>query len=137
MYLLILTRDGFAPPSDASPAVWRSVANSTAADAPSGTSHFASPRPMWKGDVQMARWSRRMFPKKCRSAGEGFGVGDGCAPGELCADAAAAARQIRMKIKATRRAFGVIEMLLPISSSPQSVAGLTQVGGVRLPSHYR
>src|SRR5437588_6669919 len=119
MYLLILTREGFAPPSDASPAVWRSVANRTAADAPSGTSHFASPRPTQRGDVQMARWSRRMFPKKCRSAGEGCGDGDGdgCALGQICADAAAAARQTRMRIKAARRALGAIEMLLHIQSS--------------------
>src|SRR2546423_3163655 len=120
MYLLILAREGFAPPSDASPAVCRSVANSTTADAPSGASHFASPRPVWKGDVQMARWSRRMFPKKCRSAGVGevwgCGDGDGCASGEPCACAADAARQTRMKTTAARRAFVAIEMLLPITS---------------------
>src|SRR2546423_6879753 len=120
MYLLILAREGFAPPSDASPAVCRSVANSTTADAPSGASHFASPRPVWKGDVQMARWSRRMFPKKCRSAGVGevwgCGDGDGCASGEPCACAADAARQAGMKTTAAGRAFVAIEMLLPITA---------------------
>src|SRR5205085_10696591 len=104
MSLLILTREGFAPPPAAAPAVWRSVANRPAADAPSGASHFASPRPAWKGEVQMARWSRSMFPKKCRSAvgGEGWGCGDGdgSALGELCADATDPARQMRMKTTA-------------------------------------
>ena len=54
---------------------------------PSGKSHLASC--FWKcnGDVQIARWSRRMFFKNFRSSD---GVGDACGVGVLagvCPDA--------------------------------------------------
>src|SRR6266436_4383051 len=67
-------------------AVYRSVVYSAAVAIPSGASHFASPLWRWKGEVQIARWSCRMFLKNLFSRD---GVGDGCGVGMLagaCAD---------------------------------------------------
>src|SRR5919107_3730241 len=74
MSLLTETRLRLSP---SSPVSW-SEAMSARVEAPSGASHFTSPRPRWNGEVQMARWSRAMFAKKRRSR---LGVGDGVARG--------------------------------------------------------
>src|SRR5260370_22980214 len=57
------------------PAERRSVTIRAAVESPNGTNHFASSPSRCNGEVQIARWSRRMFLKNRRSSD---GVGDGC-----------------------------------------------------------
>src|ERR1043165_4623727 len=86
MSLLILSRVE-CPLLIISPPVYLSVAINARVERPSGATHFMSPRPILKGEVQIARWSFRMFRRKWLSS-EGVGLACGVGSGSGCGDAA-------------------------------------------------
>src|SRR5258708_16496780 len=90
-------------------------------ESPSGTNHFASSPSRCNGEVQIARWSRKIFLKNLRSS-DGVGDGEGCGGGGVfagiaCADAAPTITMISARNTAQRRKQSTTIIVILISTS--------------------